>query len=102
MATPKQQIKPFESKMGGREAWGKRVRDRIDSSLHINTLERIASGEEEGTQVQLNAIRMLLDRTVPTIKPIEVKQGGDQNAKSITNSRLLDVIEGAAVRVENK
>ena len=78
------------------------MRDRIDTSLHINTLERIADGSEEGTQVQLNAIRMLLDRSLPAIKPIEVKQGGDSNAKSITNDRLMDVIEGAAVRVENK
>ena len=81
------------------EAWGMRVRERIDSAAIVNQLERIALGQEEGTQTQINAARILLDRTLPAIKPIEVDQGTDSNAKTITNDQLFAVIEGQAKRI---
>ena len=65
----------------------------------MNQLERIALGQEEGTQTQINADRILLDRTLPAIKPIEVDQGTDSNAKTITNDQLFAVIEGQAKRI---
>ena len=43
---------------------------------------------------------MLLDRVVPTIKPIEIKQGDGGNAKVITNDQLFAAIEGTATRVD--
>ena len=82
-----------------RKAWGMRVRERIDSAAIVNQLERIALGQEEGTQTQINAARILLDRTLPAIKPIEVDQGTDSNAKTITNDQLFAVIEGQAKRI---
>ena len=93
---------PKRLQVNGHQPWGAKVRDRIDSALHINTLQRIASGEEEGTQVQLNAIRMLLDRTVPTIAPVKREEAGGLNAKSITNDKLFAIIEGKASRVEDE
>ena len=83
-------------------AFGTRVRERIDSTKHVKTLERIASGEIDATQVQLNAIRMLLDRTVPILKPIETAPEGKRDAKTITNAELFRVIEGQAKRITNK
>ena len=88
--------------LGGKRTWGMKVREKIDSSKHINTLEQIADGTLEGTQVQLNAIRMLLDRTVPTIAPVKREEAGGLNAKSITNDKLFAIIEGKASRVEDE
>ncbi len=103
MANPKPQIKePRQMMTGSRQSWGQKVRGRIDSTRHINTLQQIADGTIEGTQIQLNAIRMLLDRTLPTIKAIEVQVDSDTDAKTITNQRLIDVIEGQARRIENE
>ena len=82
-----------------RQAWGLRVRERIDSAQIVNQLQRCVMGEEEMTQTQINAARILLDRTLPTLKPLEVYQGSDSNAKVITNDQLLNVIEGQVSRV---
>ena len=94
---PKTQIEPIHP--NSRKAWGLRVRERIDSGQIVNQLQRCVMGEEEMTQTQINAARILLDRTLPTLKALEVDQGDGGNAKVITNDQLLNVIEGQANRV---
>jgi hypothetical protein len=84
-----------------RQTWGSRARSRIDSTIIVERLQRVALGLEEATQTEINAARILLDRTLPAIKPIEVKAEGGGNAKSITNNELLAVIEGQSKRVTN-
>ena len=84
---------------GSRQTWGQRVRNRIDSTLIVERLQRVALGTEEATQVELNACRMLLDRTLPTIKPVEPTGQGDTNAKTITNDQLFTLIEGESKRI---
>ena len=81
----------------GHQTWGSRARDRIDSTRIIQRLQRVALDEEEATQVSLMACKMLLDRTLPTIKPMEVKQGDGGNAKTISNDQLFQLIESKAV-----
>ena len=66
----------------------------------VNRLIRHVQGEEEMTQTQIQAARMLLDRTVPVLKPIESGGDGDSTAKDITNAQLFTLIEGKAERVE--
>lgn len=101
MAAQVTPYKPAElTKSQRRKAWGQRVRERIDSTLIAERVERCALGLEEMTQTELTAARILLDRTVPTFKPLEVEQGSDVNAKVITNSQLLDFIEGKAERIK--
>ena len=82
----------------GHQSWGSRARDRIDSTLIVERLQRVALDQEEATQVSLMACKMLLDRTLPTIKPMEVKQSDGGNAKSITNDQLFQLIESKAVK----
>ena len=95
MPTPKQLINP-------RQTWGQKARSRIDSTRIVERFQRVACGEEEATQVELNAARMLLDRTLPAIKAIEVKASDGGNAKTITNDKLFNLIEGTATRVDKK
>ena len=80
-------------------SWGQKARLRIDSTLIVERLQRVALGEEEATQTSIMAARVLLNRTLPEIKAIEVKQDGDRNAKTITNAELFDAIEGKAERI---
>lgn len=86
----------------GHQSWGSRARDRIDSTRIVQRLQRVALGEEDATQVELNASKMLLDRVLPTIKPIEVKTGSGGNAKTITNDQLFAFIEGESKRIANE
>lgn len=79
-------------------AFGTRVRERIDSSRIVKRLQATALGEDEMTSGELQAARILLDRTVPVLKALEVNTGDDVNVKTITNAQLLDVIEGQAER----
>lgn len=84
------------------QSWGQKARSRIDSTLIINRLQRVALGEEEATQTEINAAKVLLDRTLPPIKSVEVKQDGGGNAKTITNNELFAIIEGDFKRVDHK
>ena len=96
---PRQQISPTRyTKGSGRQTWGQKARERIDSTLIVERLQRVALDQEEATQVSLMACKMLLDRTLPTIKPMEVKQSDGGNAKSITNDQLFQLIESKAVK----
>ena len=83
-----------------RQTWGQRARSRIDSTLIVERLQRVALGVEEATQSEINACRILLAKTLPDIKPMEVSTGDGGNAKTITNDQLLQVIEGQSKRIE--
>ena len=86
-------IKPLQS-------WGQKARQRIDSTLIVQRLQRVALGEEEATQTSINAARILLDRTLPPIRSIEVAQQEGRDAKTITNDQLFNLIEGESKRIE--
>jgi hypothetical protein len=83
-----------------RRTWGEKVRLRIDSGAIVQRLQQVALGLEEATQTEINAARILLDRTLPAIKPIEVATGDGGNAKDITNDQLFSLIEGESKRIE--
>ena len=83
----------------GHQSWGSRARDRIDSTLIVERLQRVALGEEEATQASINAARILLDRTLPAIAPIKIEENGQQSAKTVTNEKLFALIEGTAKRI---
>lgn len=97
MPTPRKMIT-----VNGHPSWGMKVRSRIDSALIVERLQRVALGQEEATQTELMAARLLLNRTLPEIKPIEVKAEGGRSAKTITNDDLLNIIEGQAKRIGNE
>lgn len=81
-------------------AFGTRVRERIDTTIIVKKLIGHVKGEEEMTQTQINAARILLDRTVPVLKPLEVQPDSGQSAKTVTPLQLVAAIEGEAERVE--
>jgi predicted RNase H-related nuclease YkuK (DUF458 family) len=85
---------------GGQLTWGQRARQKIDSTRTVQALQQHVFGEREMTQTQINAARILLDRTLPVIKAIEIQQDTGQDAKTITNDQLFAVIEGQAKRIE--
>ena len=68
MPQPRKQIQ-----VNGHQAWGMKVRSRIDSAKIVERLQRVACGEEEATQTSINAARILLDRTLPTVAAIQVQ-----------------------------
>ena len=82
-----------------RMTWGEKARLRIDATLIVERLQRVALGSEEATQTSINASRILLDRVLPSIKPMEVSMGDGGNAKTITNDQLLNLIEGESKRI---
>lgn len=52
------------------------IRQKIQASVIIERLQRVAAGELEITAQQLKANEMLLDRAVPKLQAIQVS--GDQ------------------------
>ena len=86
--------------VNGHQSWGSKARMRIDSTLIIERLQRhILDDADEMPQSKINAARVLLDRSLPTIAAIQVEQGDGGNAKQITNDQLLNIIEGKAKRI---
>lgn len=68
----------------------------------VKRLAEHIDGLNEMSATQIAAARILLDRTVPVLKPVEDQGDGGQDFKDITPQRLLHVIEGrlAGRRVE--
>lgn len=73
-------------------AWGTRVREKIDTTLLVDKLTAHVKGDIEMTATQVNAARILLDRTVPVLKALEVTTNQDTDIRTITNSDLIGVI----------
>lgn len=68
----------------------------------VTKLQACVRGDEQMTATQLNAARILLNRTVPELKSLEIVQKSeDADIKTISASDLLDVIEGSSKRVTN-
>jgi hypothetical protein len=97
---PRRSPNALTTPSGRPAAFGTRVRERIDTTKVVKRLQRCALGDEEMTQTELTAARILLDRTVPVLKAIESAPEGDRSAKTITNTELFRVIEGSAERVK--
>lgn len=58
------------------------VRQKIQASVIIERLHRVASGELEVTQQQLKAAEILLDRSVPKLQSIQ--HTGSQDEPVVT------------------
>ena len=95
---PRRPANAVTTRSGRPLAWGDRVRARIDSTAIVNKLQSHVDGTEEMTQTQIQAARILLDRTLPVLKAKEVSADDGGNIKTITNTQLLDYIEGSAER----
>jgi hypothetical protein len=83
-------------------AWGTKVREKIDSTLVVRKLQAHVKGEEDMSATQIQAARILLNRTVPELKAIEIIQHSDsiRDVTHISAHDLLSVIEGTAQRVK--
>ena len=92
---------PTGSKHGRPRAFGERQRARIDSSVILGKLANHVTGDDEMSATQIQAARILLDRTVPVLKAVEV-QGNQEvrDVKTIRTADLLDAIEGEARRLK--
>lgn len=95
---PRRSPNAITTPSGRPAAFGTRVRERIDTSKIVKKLANHIEGTEDMTATQIQAARLLLDRTVPVLKALEVQPDGDANVKTITNDKLFKVIEGQAVR----
>ena len=94
----------------GRPAsFGQRVRERIDTTMVIDRLHGFVSCDTSDpenkpllmTAAQVNAARVLLNKTVPDLKAMEVTDS--REVKDITHvslNNMLDVIEGQAKQIK--
>ena len=74
---------------------------RIKTHKIVKRLQKCALGKEAMLQSELTAARILLDRTMPVLKALEIKTDDSINSlKTITNTQLLDFIEGQSNRLE--
>ena len=79
-----------------------RKADRIKTDKIVKRLSKCALGKEAMLQSELTAARILLDRTMPVLKALEIKTDDSANSlKTITNTQLLDFIEADFKRLEN-
>lgn len=108
MARPlKREVELFRPDVEGRtqrDTYIARMRERIDSTAICQKLcLHIEDAEKHPMQMtQIAAARLLLDRTLPVLKPLEIKQEDGATAKTITNERLFALIEGQAKRITNE
>lgn len=97
----KRQVSAYVQTKNGRKTWGQRARERIDSTVIIKKLCDVVEGKDEMSMIQLQASKLLLSKTMPDLKSVEVKQDDNADAKTITNQQLIDVIEGESKRIGN-
>ena len=85
---------------GGRPAaFGNRLKERIDSTMIVKKLAGHVDGTEDMTQTQIQAARILLDRTVPVLKAVEVTNSSDiKDITHLSAHQLLDFIDGESTR----
>lgn len=60
------------------------VRQKIQASVIIERLHRVASGELEMTQQQLKASEILLDRSVPKLQAIQHSGDSENPLRIVT------------------
>jgi hypothetical protein len=107
MGNPKRQSDLFlgtDHNDNARATYIARIRERIDSTMIVRKLcDHIDDAERTPmTMTQIASARLLLDRTLPVLKPLEIKQEDGATAKSITNERLFALIEGQSKRVTHE
>ena len=78
-----------------------RLRDKIKTGKIVKKLQAHVLENEELSQTQLTAARMLLNRTLPELK-VETVTGDGQavDVKTIRTEDLINIIEAKAVRVD--
>ena len=73
-----------------------RIQERIDTGMIVGRLHKHIAGETEMSPTQIAAARILLNKTVPDMKALEIKGNINHtnDIKSIPNDNLLRIIEG--------
>ena len=87
----------LQTTASGRPAtFGARTRERINTTRIVDKLEAHIDNNERTpmTQTQINAARILLDRTVPVLKQLEIRADDIRDVREIPAHALLDIIEG--------
>lgn len=74
--------------------FGDRTRQRIDSTMIVERLSGHVKGEHEMSNTQINAARILLNKTLPDLKVLEVQARDDRDIRTIPLNDLMDIIEG--------
>ena len=89
------------TKSGRPATFGNKVHERINTTKIVKRLQKCALGKEAMLSGELTAARILLDRTMPVLKALEIKTDDSINSlKTITNTQLLDFIEADFKRIE--
>lgn len=79
---------------------GERMRERIDASAILKRVQAHALGHETMTATELQAARLLLGKTMPDLRAIEVQTTQDaRSPHALPLADLLRVIDGEAVHV---
>jgi hypothetical protein len=75
------------------------VRDKIDTTLIVRKLAGHIEGSQDMTATQIQAARILLDRTVPVLKAVEITNSSEiKDITHLSAHQLLDFIDGESTR----
>ena len=99
MARGKHQ-RALTTQQGRPAVYWERVRERINVSTVVNRVQRCALGEEEMTNVEFQAAKLLINKTIPDL-PSPSSTDPLNGAKDISHASphdLLTIIEGESER----
>ena len=76
-------------------AYHERIRERIRVGQVVNRVQKCAMGELEMTNVQFQAAKLLINKTIPDLPATQHEGGqGAQDVSGISPQVLLALIEG--------
>jgi len=101
MARDKPLVNPLNGKLNSHN---ERLRQKIRTGMIVTRLGKHVKGEIEMSSTQIQAARILLDRTLPPLKPFDTQalSNGIKDVSHLTPQFLLSVIEGQASRKSTK
>ena len=82
-------------------AYHQRLRERIKTGQIVGRVQRCALGEEEMTNVEFQAAKLLINKTIPDL-PVEAVDplAGAKDVSGMSPHALLQIIEGEAHRLD--
>jgi hypothetical protein len=97
---PTNRKRSITTKDGRPAAFHNLISDRIKTGMIVGKLEKHIEGKHEMTATQVQAARILLDRTVPVLRAIEVQQNPNdiKDIRTISATDLIGIIESKQVK----
>ena len=84
-------------------AYSERLRSRIQAGKIVGRVERCALGKEEMTNIEFQAAKLLINKTIPDLPaPSADPLAGAKDISHANPHTLLSIIEGEAERVDKE